>query len=192
MRYGSIRMEPVFMVLAESSAAAACMAIDNNQTVQQVNVKQLQLLLAQNPLMDGSTPEILVDDNDSMHVKIKGVHQKQTNGGYGPTWLQLPVEKLPATIAYTPDIQTTGNYTIYVYVPDADHAATTLHYIVNNGTAKNVDVPTPTQAEGQTSGEWISLGTYMLPKGNKTTVTITSKGSDGVVAADAVLFVPGK
>jgi len=36
--YGSIRMEPVFMVLGESSAIAACLAIDNFQNcVQKVN-----------------------------------------------------------------------------------------------------------------------------------------------------------
>lgn len=46
--YGSIRMEPVLkMVLAQSCAAAACIAINNNQTVQQVSVQQLQQTLAQ-------------------------------------------------------------------------------------------------------------------------------------------------
>ena len=58
--YGSIRMEPVFMVLAQSSAAAACMAIDAHQFVQQVNVKKLQSLLAQNPLMDGANRKYLL------------------------------------------------------------------------------------------------------------------------------------
>ena len=57
--YGSIRMEPIFMVLGQSSAAAACIAIDKHETVQQVDVQQLQELLKQNPLMDGSTPEVL-------------------------------------------------------------------------------------------------------------------------------------
>jgi FAD dependent oxidoreductase len=188
--YGSIRMEPVFMVLAESSAAAACIAIDNHQTVQQVNVKQLQQLLAQNPLMNGSTPEILVDDNDALHVTITGAHQQQTTGGYGPTWLQLPVAVQSATVAYTPDILTPGNYTIYVYVPMTERAATTLHYTINNDKGTKITIRTPTQTEGQTSGEWITLGTHKLPKGNKTTVTLISKDSDGVVVADAVLFVP--
>lgn len=40
--YGSIRMEPVFMVLGESAAVAACLAIDTRKTVQQVDVKTLQ------------------------------------------------------------------------------------------------------------------------------------------------------
>ena len=34
--YGSARMEPVFMVLGESAAYAACMALDGNKPVQQV------------------------------------------------------------------------------------------------------------------------------------------------------------
>ncbi|HRH48676.1 MAG TPA: FAD-dependent oxidoreductase [Panacibacter sp.] len=191
--YGSIRMEPVFMVLAESSAAAACMAINNKQTVQQVNVKQLQQLLTNNPLMDGSTPEILVDDNDAQHVTISGPHQTQTTGGYGATWVQLPIEKLPAQIKYTPNIQSPGSYTIYAYMPTIEKAATQTHFIIKNGNnTKDVFIAPHTTIEGQTSGEWVSLGTYILQKGNSTSVTITTKGTDGIVAADALLFVPEK
>ena len=40
--YGSIRMEPVFMVLGESSAYAACQAIDEKIAVQKIDVKVLQ------------------------------------------------------------------------------------------------------------------------------------------------------
>lgn len=40
--YGSIRMEPVFMVLGQSSALLACQAIDEGKPVRQVDVKRLQ------------------------------------------------------------------------------------------------------------------------------------------------------
>jgi ribulose 1,5-bisphosphate synthetase/thiazole synthase len=43
--YGSIRMEPVFMVLGQSSALAACQAIDDGKPVQQIDVKKLQATL---------------------------------------------------------------------------------------------------------------------------------------------------
>ena len=40
--YGSIRMEPVFMVLGQTSALAACQAIDRHQCcVQQVSASQV-------------------------------------------------------------------------------------------------------------------------------------------------------
>ncbi|MEJ7769792.1 MAG: FAD-dependent oxidoreductase, partial [Chitinophagaceae bacterium] len=47
--FGSIRMEPVFMILGESAATAASMAIDEKINVQQVNYDKLKaLLLKQN------------------------------------------------------------------------------------------------------------------------------------------------
>ena len=47
MAFGSIRMEPVFMVLAESSATAAMQAIDEGVTVQKIDYQNLsQRLLA--------------------------------------------------------------------------------------------------------------------------------------------------
>ena len=43
--FGSIRMEPVFMILGQSAASAACLAIDNEQAVQDVNYSDLESLL---------------------------------------------------------------------------------------------------------------------------------------------------
>ena len=43
--YGSIRMEPVFMVLGQSAALAACMAIDSKKAVQEIDVKKLKEVL---------------------------------------------------------------------------------------------------------------------------------------------------
>ncbi len=40
--YGSIRMEPVFMILGQSAATAACMAIDQDLAIQDVPYKQLK------------------------------------------------------------------------------------------------------------------------------------------------------
>lgn len=43
--YGSIRMEPVFMILAESAATAAALAIDRKISVQKVSYSELKALL---------------------------------------------------------------------------------------------------------------------------------------------------
>ncbi len=43
--YGSVRMEPVFMVLGESAARAACAAIAEKTSVQQIDVKKLMAKL---------------------------------------------------------------------------------------------------------------------------------------------------
>ena len=45
--YGSIRMEPVFMILGESAATAAVNAMDNGISVQKVNYEELKRQLLQ-------------------------------------------------------------------------------------------------------------------------------------------------
>jgi hypothetical protein len=50
--YGSIRMEPVFMVLGQSAAVAASLAIDQNVGVQDVKVSEIQQILASSPNLD--------------------------------------------------------------------------------------------------------------------------------------------
>jgi hypothetical protein len=51
--YGSIRMEPVFMILGQSAATAAVMAIDSNIPVQEVPYERLRARL----LADGQVLE---------------------------------------------------------------------------------------------------------------------------------------
>lgn len=53
MAYGSIRMEPVFMILGQSAATAASIAIDQNISVQEVKYNELQKqLLKDNQILD--------------------------------------------------------------------------------------------------------------------------------------------
>jgi len=46
--FGSIRMEPVFMVLGESAATAASLAIDSRSSVQDVSYESLKPILLKN------------------------------------------------------------------------------------------------------------------------------------------------
>ena len=51
--FGSIRMEPTFMVLGQSAAAAACLAIDQNTALQELNYRDLRnLLLASEQVLE--------------------------------------------------------------------------------------------------------------------------------------------
>jgi hypothetical protein len=43
--FGSVRMEPVFMILGQSAAAAAVLAIDQNRAVQEVPYADLENVL---------------------------------------------------------------------------------------------------------------------------------------------------
>src|SRR5690606_25685902 len=131
--YGSIRMEPVFMVLAQSSAVAASLAIDNNVAVQDVNVSELQQILRENPLADGSVAEILVD-NDNEGVETKGSWESQARGGYGPSFLvDTSNGAEEKSVRFTPEIIAAGNYDVYAYFSRTPNATTATTMLVSDG-----------------------------------------------------------
>ena len=56
--YGSIRMEPVFMVLGQSAATAACQALDANTSVQKIDYAKLrEKLLADKQVLEWAVPQ---------------------------------------------------------------------------------------------------------------------------------------
>jgi hypothetical protein len=193
MAYGSIRMEPVFMVLAQSAAVAASQAIDKKQGIQQIDVKQLQAELKDNPLGDHSIPEILVDNDDTEHIVKSGQWKREAIGGYGPSFL-TDTSKSAAEIKFIPEIKTAGRYHVYIYIPKVAKGANITQIQVFDGqntTTKSINKK-DVQVIGQTSGEWVSLGVNQFPIGKKAHVQVTNNGSDGVIVADAVLFVAEK
>ena len=92
--YGSIRMEPVFMVLGQAAAVAASLAIDEHCSVQALDATELRRILKSNPLADGSAPEILIDDQDTAQTEFGGAWQKNEDipGRYGAS-LKISNEK---------------------------------------------------------------------------------------------------
>ena len=60
--FGSIRMEPVFMVLGQSAAIASSLAIDGNTSVQEIDIPKLLRILKDDPYLDSSIPENIVDE----------------------------------------------------------------------------------------------------------------------------------
>ncbi|GAB3326546.1 FAD-dependent oxidoreductase [Larkinella ripae] len=193
--YGSIRMEPVFMVLGQSTALAAAMAIDAKTSVQKIDVAKLQQQLKTDPLADGSTPEILVDNEDKTRTAATGSWrlENKTKGGYGPSYLVYDgAGPETASVRFTPEVLKSGKYRIYTYFPRLAKSTSELDITVSDGkTSKSIPIkPAEIVVVGQTTGEWVSLGEYELPKGKTASVAIAVKQADGPTVADAVLFVP--
>ena len=198
--YGSIRMEPVFMVLAQSAALAACQAIDEGRAVQDIDVKKLQARLANDPLLNGASPEVLIDNDDSTSVVRHGNWQRDTKGGkYGASMLTSTVGK-PASVRFNPTRLRPGRYAVYVYNParqggggnpdqgtaTPDHnKASRVQVRVYNGRS----VAEQTIDQQRKNNDWIRVGDYAFA-GKTPYVEITSANADRPVVADAVLFMP--
>lgn len=192
--YGSIRMEPVFMVLGQSAAVAASLALDEGQAVQEVSIKKLQGELRSNPLADGSTAELLVD-NDDEGVVVTGDWEVQNRHGYGPTLLKnAGKDNSINTVRFSPKVVESGKYNIYVYFSRTEDATSQTKIIVSDGKAENEVLvkESDIRVEGQTRGEWVNVGAYTLEAGTNPFVTVSTEGADGTVVADAVLWVPEK
>lgn len=193
--YGSIRMEPVFMVLAQSAAVAGCLSIDNGVMVQEINTSQLQALIEENPLGDGRTPEILIDNDDSSQVQMIGDWQPNydTYRGYGSNFLTDSSKAATfKAVKYIPHIRTEGEYAVYIYCPKLEQISTQTHITIFDGKQslekqiKACDI----QTQGQALGEWVSIGKYRLQKGTDAFIQISNINSDNIITADAVLFLP--
>jgi len=98
----------------------------------------------------------------------------------------------PKSVRFSPVIERAGKYEVFTYVPRLPGLDGNAHVKVFDGsTVKEVGITAASiKVEGQTSGEWVSLGTYQLKAGTGAYVEIGNHKTEGIVAADAVLFVP--
>ena len=188
--YGSIRMEPVFMLLGQSAAKAACLAIDGGVKVQEVDVKEIQRMYVENPLLDGTPADIIVDDA-SLDAPAAWT-RIEMNNGYGRSYLVLNPTSQEQTLRYPFEVKSDGKYEIYTYFIRRGESSKKTELVVSDGnTQKGVVLNADEiQVLGQTSGEWVSLGEYDLQSGKPGYVEFTNKGTvTGQICADAVLLV---
>ncbi|WP_342645393.1 FAD-dependent oxidoreductase [Mucilaginibacter sp. CSA2-8R] len=194
MAYGSIRMEPVFMVLGQSSAVAACQAINNHCAIQQIDVTKLQAELKTNPLADHSLAEVLIDNDDTNNVSVVGNWSKEKIGGYGPSFLKINPSSAQSTVRFKAAVERSGQYQVYAYFPKVPDACDVTAIKIFNGeklVVKKIKKD-EIQVVGQASGEWVALGAAALQTKKNSYVEISAEGASGVVVADAVLFIPQK
>ena len=188
--YGSIRMEPVFMLLGQSAAKAACLAIDGGVKVQEVDVKEIQRMYVEDPLLDGTPADIIVDDA-SLDAPAAWI-RIEMNNGYGRSYLVLNPTSQEQTLRYPFEVKSDGKYEIYTYFIRRGESSKKTELVVSDGnTQKGVVLNADEiQVLGQTSGEWVSLGEYDLQSGKPGYVEFTNKGTvTGQICADAVLLV---
>lgn len=189
--YGSIRMEPVFMELGQSASIAAGLAIDRGLSIQEVDAAAIRQVLKTNPLADGSTPEILIDNDDTAHVIVKGRWFIQRQDAYGFSRLADTTASSPATVRFLPEVVKTGDYSLYIYVPRIKNETSFTTVTISGN--KELRVKTGgLSIEGQTTGQWVEAGKVSLKKGMDNYIEISNKGADGAVVADAVLLVPAR
>lgn len=192
--YGSIRMEPVFMVLGQVAAVAVAEAMANGYCdVQQVDSRRICAAIDADPYLDGSQPDILVDDADAGVEAEAGWTRVSRSGGYGLSYLEIPADAERCSVRYTVEsMPSSGDYAVYAYQnADKRLAMQTAVRVFTGDECHDVIIDrSRMDVLGQTSGEWVPLGTYRFEKGMPGAIEFDNSLAEGsVTRADAVLFV---
>lgn len=202
--YGSIRMEPVFMVLGQSAATAASLAIDEKTSVQQVAYAKLsEKLLADKQVLDFEvapavtqtklTKEelggIVVDDSEAKLTGFDSTGQSVSpfiGAGYAHDDND---RKGQQTALFVPNLPKAGKYEVFIaYTAHANRATNvpiTIQY--DHATFKT---RINQRKKPPVRDVLLSLGTYPFAAGQESSVEISNAGTDGHVIIDAVQFVP--
>ncbi|MCG6154322.1 FAD-dependent oxidoreductase [Rubinisphaera margarita] len=201
--YGSIRMEPVFMILAQSAATAASQSIDNNIAVQDVKYEDLQKkLLEDGQVLEYSGPRrqartgidpkslegIVIDNTEA---KVSGLWQHSTSA---PVF--VGVDYLHNEEFGSPDKSVTfeflvteeGEYDVRLgYPPNPNRASNvTVEIESKTGTSSTNVNQKKTPA---ISNAFVSLGAYEFSPQSPGRVIIQTENANGYVIADAVWIV---
>lgn len=191
--FGSIRMEPVFMVLGQSAAVAACIAIDSSLPVQQVPIEGVKAQLAANPKADGRQADYLVMGTDSDKLVLEGEWNEGKAKGYGRTYVEATGADGADRARFRFPALPRGKYNAYLYYPRSKASAPSFTYTVFDGkkrSEKQLDLSS-VEIKGQTSSTWVSIGAMNVTAGEEEPyVEISSAGANGVVAANAVVLMP--
>lgn len=200
--YGSIRMEPVFMVLGQSAATAAAHAVDEKTGVQHIDPAKLKArLLADNQVLDltvGSAssrpPAIPVDELPGTVVDDRQAERQGfaaasisvspfAGSGYAHDNNQ---EKGAQQAVFKTTLSTPGDYEVRMAFTKHPNRATNVPVTVTH--AGGTETLTVNQRTAQlTGGLWFSLGTFSFK--DRASVTISNTGTDGYVVIDAVQWL---
>jgi hypothetical protein len=199
--YGSIRMEPVFMVLGQSAATAACQAIEEGVNVQRINVEQLQTRLkADGQVLEWTGPAgargrdprtlpgIVVDDR-AADVHGGWVSSQSVGGFVG--WSYLHDNRSPpgtARVRFPVKVEKSGHYKVRIaFTPHANRAAKVPVAIEH---ARGVERKTVDQRGGLEADGFLTLGVFPFESGRPAFVEISNEGAAGYVVADAAQLLP--
>jgi hypothetical protein len=189
-------MEPVFMILGQSSATAASLAIDGRRSVQKVDYTKLRAQL----LEDGQALEwtgaaraeaapasklegVVLDDSDAQKVGDWSNGSLTESRRVGTGYIHDGnSNKGAASVTWTPVIKEAGSYDVIMHFPPNPNRATNVPVTISRrgGEPRIVIVNEKKGAGSQ------SLGVFDFGKGETVTISVSNKETDGYVVVDGV------
>ncbi len=202
--YGSIRMEPVFMVLGQSAATAAVHAIEQGVRVQDIDPAKLQArLLADGQVLDFESapiapvarkprtglPGIVVDDLDAERRGFdrgSAAHTVYVDAGYHH---DNNANKGAESARFTPDLPAAGRYEVRIAYPHNANRASNVPVVIRHADGETRLVLNQ-RRKPAIDDLFQSAGVFRFEAGRRGHVEISNAGTDGYVVIDAVQWLP--
>jgi hypothetical protein len=204
--FGSIRMEPVFMILGQSAATAAAMAIDAGSSVQDVPYAQLRSRLVADgqvlefaappgggaPGMDPlKMPGIVVDDSQATYIGQWGT-SSSTPGYVGVGYAHdMNQGKGTKEAVFTIPIKESGMYEVRFGYTALGNRASNVPVVVNAADGPH-RYSVNEQRKPAVEGALHKLGVHSFTADTPVRIVVYTNGTDGHVVVDAVQLLPIK
>ena len=200
--YGSIRMEPVFMVLGQSAATAAVLALESDVALQALPFAVLrERLLKDGQVLDlpenvpkkvliskASLPGLVLDDTDA---KLTGVwtHSSSTGSYVGTDYIHDGhTEKGEKSVLWILKAPSSGHFDLrFSYSENPNRATNVPVRITSSGETKTVTVNQ--QRAPEIDNLFQPIGVLKLKADESVEVLISNEGTNGHVIADAVQLI---
>ncbi len=198
--YGSIRMEPVFMILGQSAGTAAALAIDQGIALQDLAYEKLKKKLqADGQILDYTAPPKPAANFTAID-SFKGTVVDESNAVLRGTWTKsgLPVgihagyhhdgDKRDgnSTAVFSTDLPEPGQYDVQIAYSRNGNRATNVPVKITHASGDD-EVKLNQREPPKVAGLFTSVGTFRFDKTGK--VTISNRDTDGFVIIDAVRWL---
>lgn len=198
--FGSIRMEPVFMVLGQSAATAACQAIDQKCAVQNVDYERLkERLIADKQILSWTRRKRagaidskklarfgIVVDNTKAEKSAGWTNSSSTPLFVGSGYLHNGNEnKTPHWVKFKLTAKSDGEYRILCAYSAHPNRASNAPVEVSIG-GRQFNSLLNQKEKPTVAGIFANIGSFKLKADQQVIVTISDKDANGFVIADAV------
>jgi len=202
--FGAVRMEAIFMILAQSAATAASLAVDQEIPVQQVDYDGLRKQL----LQDGQILELsrdvrvskavgyprnrlggVVVDGDQIEFVGEWTESASLRPFLGTSYHHDGNREKGMLSAKFPFVAPSNSlHEIKVSFPSfANRAGSVVYQVAHGDGVLKVLVD---QRKPKTSGDlWLSLGTFNFKKGEQYYVNLSNENTEGYVVVDAIQVI---
>jgi hypothetical protein len=201
--YGTIRMEPVYMILGQASGVAAVLAIDGKTAVQDVPVEKLQAKLkAQKAVLSPEGLERPAAGRGIDTAKLGGIVVDDARAARTGVWVESSAtgpfvgegylhdnnqDRGKLRVRFRPKLPSAGRYEVRLFYPANPNRATNTLVVIQSAEGEKTVRVNQRQALKGEQGRL--LGVFMFAAGEDGWVEIRNDGADGYVIADAVQFV---